>query len=275
MRLKKVASAILAASVVVAVVSLGLKSYLGVSAASAASSGSDFSILKPRATITHETTNCSSEIAAIASSYAYQPWSYSANATANSSFISCNNPAWYSDSFDVRTKLHFYNKKDFKSDMTSGPLLLFLSPLSCSQIAGGLSRFPAGLISVLTPLTVKKRHPWNIVYQSEGGSIATNFSGLDSIPTPPLFARVRLQVNVARHGRGGHLYLEGTGDLCNINNQPMSLTIVSGVLGNDTLQDAALNDTDGTCVDIGAPVFKTQDVSPSVCPALILVRPPV
>lgn len=269
---KKVVSAILAASVVVAVVSLGLRNHFGLSIASAASSGSDFSLTKATATITHETTNCSSQIAALASSYAYRPWFFSANATAsaNSSIISCNNPAWYSDSFDIRANLHVYDKKDFKSDITSAPLAVLLSPLPCSQVF--TSGPTQGMVTFLPALTVKKRQSSSIVYQSEGESVATNLSGL--YPAPPLFSPVRLLVNVAYQGKLGHLRLQGSGDLCDINNQPMSLTILPGILGSDSLQDAALNDTDQTCVDIGAPVFKTNDVTSSVCPgAGLLVGP--
>lgn len=276
MRLKKITSAVLAASVVVAVISLGLRNRFGVSAASAASGGSDFSLVRATATITHETitnANCTSEIASLATSYAYRPWTYSANASVNSPIVSCDNPAWYSDSFDIRAKLRVYDKKDFKADITGQPLMVFLSPLPCSQAA--ISPSSMGLLTVLPAVTVKKRQSSSIVYQSEANSLTTNVNGPSYPPAPALLSPMRLQVSVAYQGKLGHLRIEGSGDLCEINNQPMSLTILSGIFSNDGLQDAALNDTDEACVDIASPVFKTHDVTSSVCPALFLARPPV
>ncbi len=255
----------LAASVAVAVVSLGIRNRFGVPAVSAASS--DFDIASAHSEITHETaTACRGDLGIL--NYFSGGGGNTTASNSTDSVVSCVDASEFLDSFDLNAKLNL-DDNDFGTDLSSEPISVKLAPASCDSLASNPN--PAGTFVAELPGNSFMVHsnPNKTIYTFEGNVAGTIFVPYVTPGRRILGSSVSMEVTVPDTGTEAYFHLEGNGSLCAFESGGnASLTITMGSLRFPSENETAENETEDTsCIDI-TPEFETKDVSQSVCPVI-------
>ncbi len=233
---RKLGSAGLAISVLLAVISLLVKGGVGVSQAILPPSP-DFNLTSAKAEITHETAN---------------------SCLTPGSFISCLTSPLYSDSFEILANLAVLNT-EFFTDLNQ-TMYVALFPGNCSTLTnatvGGIGR-SGGFVIPIPGADLKMHSNKNGTMYTFEGNVQGFPTGVATWAGAPF---VRVEVNFKFPTSGSPtLALEGNANLCGING-PMALTVSFG----DTFDADFDRDIDGSCVNI-SPEFETLDISQVFC----------
>jgi hypothetical protein len=230
----------LAASIVLAVISLVFKGGVGLS--QTVSSLSDFNITGARVQITQETsTEC----------------------TNSTDFLSCNTGQSY-DTYQVLASLALDRSGNFLSDL-DGQIYLTLSsepcfanatsPVTNSTVIAG----SAVTVSVLIPGNQLRQisTPFFKTYSFDGNVPEVEDFGNPNVyyPGSSSVGYVNLDLTVPSIGPAT-LSVEGSADLCGLSG-PLSLTVF--------LTNPDFSESDSACINVGNPQYITLDISQVVC----------
>ena len=244
MKNRKLISAVLALSMVWAVVSLGFRGGFGVvPALSDGPPPQDFNLTSAKLHVIHET----------------------ANQCFNGS-LSCISPVdglgriWFSDSYEVNAKLSL-SHLDFKKDLTNNTIFVILANGTCADLFGVKQ---TGFVSWIPGNDLKAHTNGNetTTYRFEGNVLAIVEQNFNSTSFP-VFQHLSFDLLVPTQGLAS-LEVEGNGGLCSITG-PTAFAISLGFPGHENNPDK-VPDSDASCVDIPSPILGTLDISQGVCP---------
>ena len=216
----------------------------------------DFSFTGGKAEVTHETANCGS----------------------GSFVVSCQEPYWDSDSYEVNAAVDatygVSASGDLNEDVTeNGLAVIFLTGTTCANPYAGdlisLQVIPGNAMHK----TVNTK--WTI-YAFEGNVPQDAFYYV--LGAVPLYDHLEMNLKILNSNpANSSLHVEGNADFCdwsNSNNpaaltgQPVSMVFdIAGLTEGSSLTFSDDNDTDIGCVDL-MPEYKTRDVSSAACVGL-------
>jgi hypothetical protein len=250
---RKLGSAVLAISVLSALISLVVKGGIGVSQAGPVGSP-EFNLTGAKVEITHETaTDC------LDSNFVSCTQEFNETAT-NVSIIACTyeyscsllGNRFDSDSYQILANLALTNPNDFQQELNQ-TIEFALAPGNCTGIFPGLSPVPPGTwIGTIPGASLQKTGNRLFNLYTFDGNIPSVVSELNDSIFPlssALFDNLQFSLFIPKFGQST-MFFQGNADLCAING-PMALA----VLIRDSL----------SCVNIPAPHLNTLDVSSAVC----------
>ncbi len=212
----------------------------------------DFSLTGGKAEVTHEVASCDNE---------------------TSQVISCEEPYWDSDSYEVNAGVDAANSTDLGKDVTTNGLLVaFLTGSNCTALEAG--NFTGHLVSLqVIPgnevhTTVNSKFT---IYAFEGNvpQVASLFNG-----EVTLYDHLEMNLKIPNSNPANSaLHLEANANFCDWANSntptpvmgPVTMVFDIGDLteGLNTPADI-VDDTDLGCVDL-TPEYSTKDITSAAC----------